>query len=145
MIVFHSSGRYDSPEIQGGNTFMRRRRVILAVLLLATLTAGIVFAATTSAPASKVAPKYANWEGVKNKWVPILDVSNNGIRVGAAQVAGPEGQVNQCKAVALLGLSFKSVARIKTYIPIDSYNVTQLNRIQGVSVWATGDLKIVRF
>jgi len=88
---------------------------------------------------------YPIWEGAKQKWVPILDVSNNGVHVGAAQVAGPEVQVDKCKAVALLGLKFKGAARIKVYIPIPNYNVLKLERVQGVSVWATGDVKIVNF
>ncbi len=88
---------------------------------------------------------YSDWEGARTKWVPILDVNNNGLRIGAAQVAGPEVQVDKVKAVALLGLDFRNTARIKVYIPIDTLNVTRLNRVQGVSVWATGDLKIVGF
>jgi hypothetical protein len=127
---------------------MRKRKLVIAVLLIAVmvmLMAGVVYSAVAKDKPSDSARYYSNWEGAKNKWVPILDVSNNGIRVGAAQVAGPEGQVAKCKAVAQLGLKFKGVARIKAYIPIDSYNVVQLNRVQGVSVWATGDLKIVGF
>jgi hypothetical protein len=88
---------------------------------------------------------YPIWEGAKQKWVPILDVSNNGVHVGAAQIAGPEVQVDKCKAVALLGLKFKGVARVKVYVPIPNYNVLKLDRVQGVSVWATGDVKIVNF
>jgi hypothetical protein len=88
---------------------------------------------------------YSDWEGAKTKWVPILDVGNQGVRIGAAQVAGPAIQVDKVKAVAQLELQFKGAARIKAYVPIDSYDVIKLNRIQGVSVWATGDLKIVRF
>jgi hypothetical protein len=88
---------------------------------------------------------YDSWEGAKQKWVPILDVTNNGIRVGAAQVAGPAEKVEQVKAVALLGLNFKGTARIKVYVPIDDLSVSNFNRVQGVSVWAIGDLKIVGF
>jgi hypothetical protein len=88
---------------------------------------------------------YPIWEGAKQKWVPILDVDNNGVRIGAAQVAGPGVQVDKCKAVALLGLKFKGLARIKVYVPLPNYNVLKLDRVQGVSVWATGDVKIVNF
>jgi hypothetical protein len=88
---------------------------------------------------------YGDWEGATNKWVPILDVNNNGVRIGAAQVAGPKVQVDKVKAVAQLGLAFRSVGRIKVYIPIEDYNVLSLHRVQGVSVWATGDIKIVNF
>jgi hypothetical protein len=88
---------------------------------------------------------YPVWEGAKQKWVPILDVNNNGIHIGAAQVSGPEVQVDKCKAVALLGLNFKGAARVDVYVPIANYNVLKLDRVQGVSVWATGDVKIVNF
>ncbi len=105
----------------------------------------VILALGGDPPRGEVDPRYGDWEGVKNKWVPILDVANNGVRLGAAQVAGPEVQVDQCKAVAQLELSFKNLARIKAYVPIDSYNVIRLHRVQGVSVWATGDIRIVKF
>jgi hypothetical protein len=86
-----------------------------------------------------------DWEGVDTKWVPILDVANNGVRIGAAQVAGPKVQVEKVKAVAQLELQFRRTARIKVYVPIDSYNVLSLDRVQGVSVWAVGDVRIVKY
>ena len=110
------------------------------ILLLLAVALLVAFLPAIAKPAY-----YSQWEGAKTKWVPILDVSNNGVRIGAAQVAGPAVQVEKCKAVALLGLTFKGIARIKAYIPIRNYNVLKLDRVQGVSVWATGDLKIVKF
>jgi len=105
----------------------------------------LVFALGGDPPLRGEQGYYPAWEGAKQKWVPILDVDNSGLRIGAAQVAGPEVQVDKCKAVAQLGLNFKGTARVKVYVPITSYNVFKLDRVQGVSVWATGDLKIVNF
>jgi len=96
-------------------------------------------------PQGEAEASLSDWEGAETKWVPILDVANKGLRIGAAQIAGPKVQVEQCKAVAQLELAFRRIARIKVYVPIDSYNVLRLNRVQGVSVWAVGDVRIVRF
>ena len=47
------------------------------------------------------------------------------------------------KAVAQIRLDYKGIARIYAYVPTSSN--TGLNRVQGVSVWATGDIGLVRF
>ncbi|NIM05793.1 MAG: hypothetical protein GTO55_06030, partial [Armatimonadetes bacterium] len=93
----------------------------------------------------EVEESYADWEGADEKLVPILDVTNKGIRIGAALVAGPAVQVAKCKAVAQLELDYKRNFRVKAYVPIDSYNVIRLDRVQGVSVWAVGDVRILKF
>jgi hypothetical protein len=121
------------------------KKLILLLALIALLAIGVSVLAATAGSNPPKESYYPAWEGAKQKWVPILDVSNNGVSVGAAQVAGPGVQVDKCKAVALLGLKFKGVARIKVYVPIPNYNVLKLDRVQGVSVWATGDVKIVNF
>jgi len=127
---------------------MRMNRKLLFVAAVAGLAAliavGLALAATAASTQTSTT-NYSDWEGAKTKWVPILDVTNNGIRIGAAQVAGPASQVDKCKAVAQLELQFKNLARIKAYVPIESYNVLRLDRVQGVSVWATGDLRIVKY
>jgi hypothetical protein len=124
---------------------MRANKKLILPLALFALLAIVVSVLAATAPDPGKDSYYSAWEGAKQKWVPILDVNNNGVRVGAAQVAGPGVQVDKCKAVALLGLKFKGVARIKVYVPIPNYNVLKLDRVQGVSVWATGDVKIVNF
>ena len=86
-----------------------------------------------------------NWESTKNKWVPILSVEQQGVRVGAAQVAGPSEEVDRVKAVAELRLDFRGLARIYAYVPVSTLSVTKLDRVQGVSVWATGDIQLVGF
>ncbi len=88
---------------------------------------------------------YADWTGTAQKWVPILSIEQSGVQVGAAQIAGPPSQVNQVKGVAELRLAFKNIGRIYAYIPVRTLSVTKLDRVQGVSVWATGQLEIINF
>ncbi len=97
-----------------------------------------------AAPAPR-APGEIDWTGASQKWVPIVSLEQGGISIGAAQVAGPTEQVQKVKAVAELRLDFKSMARIYAYIPVSSINVTKLDRVQGVSVWATGDIQLISF
>jgi hypothetical protein len=86
-----------------------------------------------------------DWTGTAQKWVPILSVANQGARIGAAQIAGPTDRVNEVKGVAQLGLDFRNLARIYAYVPVSSLSLTRLERVQGVSVWAVGDIKILEF
>jgi hypothetical protein len=89
-----------------------------------------------------VDPDYYGWEEPKTKWVPIFSVENVGLHIGAAQVAGPAQQVSKVKGVAELQLTFKGFARIRAYVPVSSISV-KLDRVQGVAVWATGDIKVL--
>jgi hypothetical protein len=34
--------------------------------------------------------------------------------------------------------------RAKVYIPVSSVNITKLDRVQGCSVWAVGDLRLLK-
>jgi hypothetical protein len=86
-----------------------------------------------------------DWTGTAQKWVPIISVEQGGLSIGAAQIAGPPSQVNQVKAVAELRLTFRNIGRIYAYIPVRTLSVTKLDRVQGVSVWATGDVRLVNF
>jgi len=90
-----------------------------------------------------VAPGEVDWHEGGKKAVPILDVGNRGIRIGAAQVVGPRQQVDQVKAVAQIELDVRHKLRAKVYIPISSLDVTKLDRVQGCSVWLVGDLRIL--
>jgi hypothetical protein len=87
----------------------------------------------------------ADWTGTAQKWVPILSVANQGARIGAAQIAGPTARVDEVKGVAQLGLDFRNLAQIYAYVPVSSLSLTRLERVQGVSVWAVGDIKILGF
>jgi len=99
------------------------------------------------APAPQPAPPPApavDWTGSAQKWVPIFSLETSGAAIGAAQVAGPPAQLQKTKAVMQLRLDFKSIGRIYAYIPVASIS-TKLDRVQGVSVWAIGDVQLARF
>lgn len=86
-----------------------------------------------------------DWRGTKQKWVPILSLEQQGVRIGAAQVAGPARQVDRVKGVAQFRLDFRGFARMYVYVPVSTLTLTKLDRVQGVSVWAVGDLQLVGF
>ena len=86
---------------------------------------------------------YEDWSFQAKKIVPILNVGNQGLRVGAAQVSGPRQQVDKVKAVGLLELNFRGAVRINVYVPMASLNVTQLDRVQGCSVSALVDVRLL--
>jgi len=97
---------------------------------------------TASASAASPAVDWA--EGGK-KLVPILSVAQHGVRVGAAQVVGPKSQVEKVKAVAQLDLAFRDRFRIRVYVPVSSLSLDKLHRVQGCSVWAVGELRLIKF
>ena len=106
-------------------------------------------AAVPSEPAAAAAEPPAeaalDWTGSAQKWVPIFSLESEGVYLGAAQIAGPKSQVDQVKGVAELRLNFRRLGRIYAYIPVRTISLQKLDRVQGVSVWATGDLKLVDF
>ena len=76
------------------------------------------------------------------KVVPIVSLGD-GTHIGAAQVSGPKGSVDQTRAVAQLETSFQDRLRVKVLIPIDSENPLQrFRRVQGVGVSAVIDLRL---
>jgi len=85
-----------------------------------------------------------DWTGTAQKWVPIFSLETEGAYVGAAQIAGPPSQVDQVRGVAELRLNFRNLGRIYAYVPVRTIS-TNLDRVQGVSVWATGDVQLVDF
>ncbi len=91
------------------------------------------------------APPATDWTGTAQRWVPIFSLEREGARVGAAQVAGPTAQVAKVKGVAELRLRFKDIGRIYAYIPVSEISLTRQKRVQGVSVWAIGDIELVDF
>jgi len=89
-------------------------------------------------------PEEVDWTGTAQKWVPIFSLEREGVRVGMAQVAGPTVQVDQVKGVYQLRLDFKSIGRIYAYVPVSTISM-KVNRVQGVSVWALADIKVLGF
>lgn len=75
------------------------------------------------------------------KVVPILSLGSGGY-IGAAQVVGPKAKVDQVKAVGQLEASFAKVARVKAMIPLDADSITNINRVEGVSIGAIIDFKL---
>jgi len=71
------------------------------------------------------------------KVVPILSMGTGGY-IGAVQVVGPKAQVDKVKAVGQLEFKFSK----KGLIPIDSINITNVNRVEGVGVSAVIDFKL---
>ena len=98
---------------------------------------------TTGEPTVEAEPAI-DWTGTAQKWVPIFSLETEGVYVGAAQIAGPPSQVDQVRGVAELRLNFRNLGRIYAYVPVRTIS-TNLDRVQGVSVWATGDVQLVDF
>jgi len=96
-------------------------------------------------PTAPKAEEYAEWTSTAQKWVPIFSLETEGARVGMAQIAGPAEAVERVKGVYELRLNFKSIGRIYAYIPVSTLSITKLERVQGVSVWALADIKVLAF
>ncbi len=78
------------------------------------------------------------------KVVPIISYGINSRQaIGAAQVMGPKGKVDKVKAVAQLDQDlFGREVKIRAMVPVDSDNVTNLKRVEGVGVSGVVDLKL---
>lgn len=74
------------------------------------------------------------------KVVPIIAVGD-GSRAGAAQVSGPQEQIDQCKAALQIEQTILGV-RMVALIPIDKLATSNITRVQGVGVSAQIDVKI---
>lgn len=72
--------------------------------------------------------------------VPIISVGD-GSRAGAAQVSGPQEKVDQVKAALIIEQTILGV-RAKILIPVDRVDYKNVNRIQGVGVAASLDVKL---
>mgnify|MGYP003591042060 FL=1 len=76
------------------------------------------------------------------KVVPIITFGSGGY-VGAAQVMGTQGMVDQVQAVIQVEGNFNGQTfRVKALIPIDSKNPSNFSRVQGVGVSAVIDVRI---
>ncbi|MFB3879914.1 MAG: hypothetical protein ACE149_01560 [Armatimonadota bacterium] len=104
--------------------------------------AAAVVTGASGDPAKTTAP---DWTGAAQKWVPVFSLETEGARVGMAQIAGPTAAVERVKGVYELRLDFRSIGRIYAYIPVSTLSITKLERVQGVSVWALADIKVLGF
>jgi hypothetical protein len=102
-------------------------------------------AAQGEAQPSPQQPAAVDWTGSAQKWVPIFSLETEGARIGMAQIAGPTAQVDRVKGVYELRLDFERIGRIYAYIPVGTLSITKLDRVQGVSVWALADIKVLGF
>lgn len=76
------------------------------------------------------------------KVVPILDALGTK-HVGAAQIVGPQAEVDSVSSVLLLETSFMDkIFRINGYVPVKG-NVDDLKRVPGVGVSAVIDVKVM--
>ena len=89
---------------------------------------------------NKVTAKYGVSTTDATKVVLIISVGD-GSRAGAAQVSGPLEKVNQVKAALIIEQTILGI-RAKILIPVDRVDYKNVNRIQGVGVSASLDVKI---
>lgn len=87
-----------------------------------------------------VTAKYGVSTTDATKVVPIISVGD-GSRAGAAQVSGPQAKVDQVKAALMIEQTIIGV-RCKVLIPVDNVSYKNVNRVQGVGVSASLDVKI---
>lgn len=81
----------------------------------------------------------------KTKVVPILSVSLVGSgdnAIGAVQVMGPASALKRVVAVAQPEASLFGMVKVKALIPVSSKNVTNISRVDNVSVTGIVDLKL---
>ncbi len=80
------------------------------------------------------------------KVVPILSgelsTSGSGAYIGAAQVSGPQEQVDKVQAVAQIEGDFHKALRLKMLVPVDNLNPLEMSRVFGVGVSAIVDINL---
>ncbi len=86
---------------------------------------------------------WPSWTNPGNKVVPIISAGSPGVRLGAAQVVGPQERIAQVQAVFQVDLEFQRAARIRVFVP--SSSLTALNRVQGTAVSALLQYTLFRF
>lgn len=87
-----------------------------------------------------VTAKYGVSSTDATKVVPIISIGD-GSRAGAAQVSGPQSKVDQVKAALIIEQTILGI-RAKILIPVDRVDYKNVNRIQGVGVSASLDVKL---
>ncbi len=83
---------------------------------------------------NKMASTYAT------KVVPIISIGD-GSRAGAAQVSGPQEQIDKCQAALQIQQTVLGV-RMTALLPIDKLAVKDIERVQGVGVSAQIDINL---
>lgn len=79
---------------------------------------------------------------VSQKIVPIISIGQ-GLRVGAAVVAGPNYMLDQVKAVAQLDGQFAGSVRVRVLVPVSTENVvSNIQRVPETSVIGLADIKL---
>ena len=117
-----------------------------AGILDKVLKGGVIgYAVDATAPAlnnaiNSVTAKYGVSSTDATKVVPVISVGD-GSRAGAAQVSGPQSKVDQVKAALMIEQTLLGV-RCKVLIPVDNVSYQNVNRVQGVGVSASLDVKI---
>lgn len=84
---------------------------------------------------SALAQHQAEIEGA-TKVVPIIRVGKGGTAVGAAQVMGPQVQVDKVQAVAEIDLRIAGTIRARGLIPVSTPDVSTVKSVGGVGVSA---------
>jgi hypothetical protein len=84
--------------------------------------------------ATPAATAWPAWTNPETKIVPIISLGTPGVRLGFAQVTGPEERVDPVRSVVQFDLVFERAARVRVFVP--STTLTGLNRVQGVAVTA---------
>ena len=113
-----------------------------AGILDKVLKGGVIgYAVDATAPAlnnaiNSVTAKYGVSSTDATKVVPVISV-----RAGAAQVSGPQSKVDQVKAALMIEQTLLGV-RCKVLIPVDNVSYQNVNRVQGVGVSASLDVKL---
>lgn len=87
-----------------------------------------------------VTAKYKVSSTDATKVVPIISVGD-GSRAGAAQVSGPQAKVDQVKAALIIEQTILGI-RCKILLPVDNVDYKNVNRVQGVGVSASLDVKL---
>ena len=114
-----------------------------AGILDKVLKGGVIgYAVDATAPAlnnaiNSVTAKYGVSSTDATKVVPVISVGDG----GAAQVSGPQSKVDQVKAALMIEQTLLGV-RCKVLIPVDNVSYQNVNRVQGVGVSASLDVKL---
>lgn len=89
--------------------------------------------------------KHKDTEKSLTKVVPILSVALIGSddnAIGAAQVMGPKSQIEKVQAVAQPEAKLLGTVRIRALIPVSSKDVTNIRRVDNVSITGIVDIKL---
>lgn len=126
-----------------GNGMSSAQAVNLGTIIKGGLIGGVVNAnaGVINTAINKITDKYGVSSTDATKVVPIITVGD-GSRAGAAQVSGPQGKIDQCKAALEIEQTILGGIKVKCLIPVDKLSTENVNRVQGVGMCAQIDAKI---